>query len=169
MLRKLLQTTGPLVQSNFSPEWKKTYPDKPFEYREWGFEKLGAAFESVPDLVVITKDGSKKAYVSLKGGPLPAAVDPANGAGAMTSETMKGLVAGAIASKVPNVDIKQVQAFFGQAKLQFTIDCLVEDFAKFSAAGGATGSGDGAARKKRKPKAKPTGEASVAAAAAAPE
>ena len=147
MLRKLLQTTGPLIQSNFSPEWKKAYPDKPFEYREWGFEKLGAAFESMPDLVVITKDGAKKAYVSLKGGPQPSA-GAANGAGAMTSETMKGVVAGAILSKVANVDPKQVQAFVGQAKLQFTIDCLVEDFAKFAAAGGG---GAGAARKKRKP------------------
>jgi hypothetical protein len=136
LLKKLLQTTGPLIQSNFTPEWKKSHPEKPFDYRAWGFEKLGAAFESMPDVVVVTKDGPKKSYVSLKGQALPAAAPATNGAGgAMSSDTMKGVLAGAIASKVAISDPKQIEAFMGQPKLQFTIDCLVEEFAKFAAAG----------------------------------
>ena len=136
LLKKLLQTTGPLIQSNFTPEWKKSHPEKPFDYRAWGFEKLGAAFESMPDVVVVTKDGPKKSYVSLKG-QAPAAAPATNGAGggAMSSDTMKGVLAGAISSKVAISDPKQIEAFIGQPKLQFTIDCLVEEFAKFAAAG----------------------------------
>lgn len=138
LLKKLLQTTGPLMQSNFPAEWKKGNPDKPFDYRAWGFEKLGAAFESMPDLIVITKDGPKKSYVSLKGASLPAAALTNGAGGAMSSDTMKGVLAGAISSKVENVDPKQVEAFIGQPKLQFTIDCLVQEFAKFTAAGQLT-------------------------------
>jgi len=140
-----------MMQSQFLPKWNKTFPDNQFDYAGWGFERLTGALESLPDLVVITKDGAKKSYLSLKGGappPVGAAADGAAGKGAgISREAMAGVVAGVIGSKA-NVDPAQVQAFMKQPKLQFTIDCLVAEFAKFSAAGGDT------AAKKKKPKAR---------------
>ena len=31
LLKKLLQKTGPLIQLNFTSEWKKSHPDKLFD------------------------------------------------------------------------------------------------------------------------------------------
>ena len=137
-VRQMLLSDGPMMQSQFLPKWNKTFPDNQFDYAGWGFERLTGALESLPDLVVITKDGAKKSYLSLKGGappPVGAAADGAAGKGAgISRDAMAGVVAGVIGSKA-NVDPAQVQAFMKQPKLQFTIDCLVAEFAKFSAAG----------------------------------
>jgi len=169
MVRQLLVTEGPMMQSQFLPKWRKMFPDNQFDLVTWGFERLTAALEALPDLVVITKDGPKKSFLSLKGGPPPpiggAAADVAAPKGAgMSREVMTGVVAGVIASK-GSVDPATVQAFMKQPKLQFTIDCLVEEFAKFSAAGGATA----AAKPKRpkRPRRKPDANGAPAGQAAA--
>ena len=39
-IKKMLEGTGPLMQSKFVPEWKKLYPDTPFDVTAWGFERL---------------------------------------------------------------------------------------------------------------------------------
>ena len=39
-IKKMLEGTGPLMQSKFVPEWKKLYPDTPFDVTVWGFERL---------------------------------------------------------------------------------------------------------------------------------
>ena len=104
MVRQLLVTEGPMMQSQFLPKWRKMFPDNQFDLVTWGFERLTAALEALPDLVVITKDGPKKSFLSLKGGPPPpiggAAADVAAPKGAgMSREVMTGVVAGVIASK----------------------------------------------------------------------
>ena len=108
--------------------------------------------ESMADMIVITKDGNKKAYLSLVGGPAPelagasAAPAPTGAVPATISRVaMSGVLAGVVASKTSDVDPAQLEAFMKQPKLQFTIDCLVEEFAKFSAAAPA-------AKAKAKPK-----------------
>ena len=133
-IRQMLVETGPLVQSRFLPEWKKKYPETLFDTASWGFQRLTDALESMPDLIVITRDGAKKSFVSLKGGTAPpvSGGESGKGGGAMSRDAMSGVLAGVIQSKVGNVDPAQVQAFVKQPKLQFTIDCLVEEFAKFS-------------------------------------
>jgi len=107
----------------------------------------------MPDLIVITRDGAKKFFVSLKGGTAPpvSGGESGKGGGAMSRDAMSGVLAGVIQSKVGNVDPAQVQAFVKQPKLQFTIDCLVEEFAKFSS-GARPGNQGATAAKKKKPK-----------------
>jgi hypothetical protein len=62
---------------------------------------------------------------------------------------MSGVLAGVTGSK-SNVDDTQVEVFMKQPKLQFMINCLVEDFAKFSAPGGkGVDSGGGTDKKKK--------------------
>ena len=39
-IKTMLAGTGPLMQSKFVPEWKKLYPDTPFDVTAWGFERL---------------------------------------------------------------------------------------------------------------------------------
>ena len=104
MVRQLLVTEGPMMQSQFLPKWKKLFPDYQFDFKTWGFERLTATLEALPDLVVITKDDPKNSFLSLKGGPPPpiggAAADGAAPKGAgMSREVMTGVVAGVIASK----------------------------------------------------------------------
>lgn len=55
-VRQLLVTEGPMMQSQFLPKWKKMFPDYQFDFGTWGFERLTALLEALPDLVVITKD-----------------------------------------------------------------------------------------------------------------
>ena len=115
--------------------------------------------EAMADMIVITKDGTKKAYLSLVGGPAPelagaAAAPVANGAvpATISRVAMSGVLAGVVASKTSDVDPAQLEAFMKQPKLQFTIDCLVEEFAKFSAAAPA---GKAKPKKPRKPRPPP--------------
>ena len=103
-VRQLLVTEGPMMQSQFLPKWKKMFPDYQFDFGTWGFERLTALLEALPDLVVINKDDPKKSFLSLKGAPPPpiggAAADVAAPKGAgMSREVMTGVVAGVIASK----------------------------------------------------------------------
>jgi len=78
-----------------------------------------------------------QSWVSLLGGATPVLTPPtesgAAGNGGMSRGAMSGVIAGLVASKSGSIDPQQVQAFMKQPKLQFTIDCLVEEFAKFSA------------------------------------
>ena len=143
-IRELIVASGPLMCSQYNSAWKKKFPEVQFNYQEWGFERLQACFESMPQLVVITKDDSKT-WVSLTGGVQPTVggggVANNNGVqGAVMSRgNMSGIVGGVIASKVPNVDMDKVKAFMSQPKLEFTIDCLIEEFAKFSTSPGIKG------------------------------
>jgi len=169
-VREMLVASGPLVQSRFLLEWKQTFPDEPFDIQSWGFERLTDALESI-DLLVITRDGAKKSYVSLKGGAAPPAVVESGGGreaakGGMSRGAMSGVLAGLVASKSGSVDPAQVQAFMRQPKLQFTIDCLVEEFDKFSTGKGGNG-GDGASKKKSKSRRRPPRAANSEAPAAA--
>jgi hypothetical protein len=96
MVRQLLVTEGPMMQSQFLPKWKKLFPDYQFDFKTWGFERLTATLEALPDLVVITKDDPKNSFLSLKGGPPPpiggAAADGAAPKGAgMSREVMTGV------------------------------------------------------------------------------
>ena len=108
------------------------------------------------DVVLITKEGPNKSCVSLKGQELPEVAPATNSVGGvMSSDTIKGVLACGISSKVAILD-PRIEAFMRQPKLQFTIDCLLEEFAKFAAAGGrVTG---GAAKKKRE---RPTSKAAA--------
>ena len=66
-IRELIVASGPLMCSQYNSAWKKKFPEVQFNYQEWGFERLQACFESMPQLVVITKDDTKT-WVSLTGG-----------------------------------------------------------------------------------------------------
>jgi len=59
-VRELLVASGPLVQSRFRQEWKKTFPDEDFDIQTYGFERLTDALESMTEIVVITRDTAKK-------------------------------------------------------------------------------------------------------------
>jgi len=58
-VRELLVASGPLVQSRFRQEWKKTFPNEEFEFQTYGFERLTDALESMTEIVVITRDTKK--------------------------------------------------------------------------------------------------------------
>ena len=124
--------------------------------------------ESMADMIVITKDGNKKAYLSLVGGQAPelagASAAPAS-TGAVPATisrvAMSGVLAGVVASKTSDVDPAQLEAFMKQPKLQFTIDCLVEEFAKFSAAAPAA-KAKAKPKKPRKPRPPPAAPATGA-------
>ena len=178
-IKAFLEGTGPILMSRFLPEWGKINADTPFEREAWGFERLTNVFESIPDIIVITKDGPKKSWVSLVGGPLPnietndttpEAPAPKAAAG-LSRVAMSGVLAGVIASKMPSVvdvDPAQVEKFMRQPKLQFTIDCLVEAFTKFSAASQAGAEDPPAQAKPKKAKKPRTRRGAAGAAAEAP-
>jgi endonuclease/exonuclease/phosphatase family metal-dependent hydrolase len=46
----------------------------------------------------------------------------------MSRDNMSGIVVAVIQSKVQNIDMDKVKAFMSQPKLEFTIDCLIEEF-----------------------------------------
>ena len=68
------------AQPQFTPAWKRTFPDTPLSYQSWGFERLGDFLDAYPSVVTRTPvagEGKRRENtLTLPGAPVPRRTAP---------------------------------------------------------------------------------------------